>query len=386
MPQLAIQASYGAARHVSFMTLISLQVKLCTNIGKDLRSSDSKSTGQRMSGIISKLFARVIKAEETEISPFSRQDFDMPNVLKVIENSLAKCIEVCSGSSSAFINWTSYNSSYMSPCIALIDTLVHHVLDAKNNQGKLNDLSKALADSGLGENSLTSKFFNDACLKIGISPLHSNQITSNTKLYDVDYLSELIFTVGGAQDGQERLNAMADLREYLDAHKDIDIEAHLSGVSSPFRRYILDQLKSPFRPLLTPSERSLFSGIESSSSAAQLSSQSILSEWSQSNMSMSQKLRHLKNKINAAEATANSSMSDQADNPLPNLSNEEMYKAIPEPSGPVSSLRQRLAAATERAKVRSPEPSKDVSRPSSAAGNAAALRARLESVKRMSRN
>jgi hypothetical protein len=360
-------------------------------MGNDLRSSDSKSTGQRMSRIISKLFSRVIKAEETEISPFSRQDFDLSSVLKVVENSLLKCIEVCSvddsiGSSTAFIDWDSYHSSHMSPCIASIDTLVHHVLHAKNNQGQLNELSNLLTVSGLGENSFTAKILNESCLKIGIPPLNSRQTTSVDKLYDVNYLSELIFTVGGAQDGQERLHAMDDLREYLDAHKDIDIEAHLSGVSSPFRKYILDQLKSPFRPLLTPSERSLFSGIESSSSAAQLSSHSVLSDWSQSNMSMSQKLRHLKNKINAAEATANSSRSDQVETPLPNIQDDEIYQASPDPPGPVSSLRQRLAAATERAKVRSPEPSKDVSRPSSAVGNAAALRARLESVKRMSRN
>ena len=57
---------------------------------------------------------------------------------------------------------------------------------------------------------------------------------------------------------------MGDLREYDEAHKDIDIESHLSGVSGPFRKNILEQLRSPFKPLISPSERSLVSGIDSS--------------------------------------------------------------------------------------------------------------------------
>jgi hypothetical protein len=108
----------------------------------------------------------------------------------------------------------------------------------------------------------------------------------------------LIFSVGGAEDDQDRVDAMNDLREYLDAHKDIDIESHLSSVSVPFRKYILEQLRSAFRPLLTPSERSLMSGVESTASAVHSSSRSVMSEWSKGNMAMSEKLRYLKNKIN----------------------------------------------------------------------------------------
>jgi hypothetical protein len=92
--------------------------------------------------------------------------------------------------------------------------------------------------------------------------------------------------------------------------------------------------------------------------------------------------------MKAAEATANSVKGaveeDPASSPPPRAPQYNTYETSPEPSGQVSSLRQRLAAATERAKMRSPEPPEDRLRPSSAVGNAAALRARLESVKRSS--
>jgi hypothetical protein len=338
-----------------------------------------------MSRIISKLFSRVIKAEESEISPFSRNDFDLSSVLKLIEHSLSKCKDINDAGSGVFHELPSFDTSNMAPLITLIDTFVHQMLRAKYQQGKLNDFLNTLDISGLGRGSLTGKILDDGCQKLGIGPIYDPQTRPNTKSYDVDYLSELIFTIGGAQDGQERFDAMTDLRDYLDAHKDIDIETHLSGVSSPFRKYILDQLKSPFRPLLTPSESSFLSGIESSGSGVHTSSHSLISDWSQGNMTMSQKLRYLKNKISAAEATASTVKSDTVQSPLPTLTNEP-FDHSPESPGQSSSLRQRLAAATERANLRSPEPINDTIRPSSAIGNAAALRARLESVKRMSRD
>jgi hypothetical protein len=107
-------------------------------------------------------------------------------------------------------------------------------------------------------------------------------------------------------------------------------------------------------------------------------------------MSMSEKLRYLKSKINAAEVS-HSKAHDLVENsegpPSPPRQPYKTYESSPEPTGQgVSSLRQRLAAATERAKMRSPEPLINEKRPSSAVGNAAALRLRLESVRGINRD
>lgn len=344
-----------------------------------------------MSRIVTKLLARVIKAEENEIVPFSMKEGQWGLLFATIEEVMVKCNALSpqppSGADSTLVSdLDSFSGDHMAPCIEAVKTFVHHVLTAKSKQGKLMELRNILEKSGIVESSFTGKLFSECCKSIGISPIYGPssrnfQQSPSKKTYDDDYLSELIFAVGGAEDDDDRIDAMDDLREYVNAHKDIDIQSHLSGVSAHFRKYILDQLNSPFRPLLSRSERSMFSGVDS---VARLSStKSVISEWSESNMSMSNKLRILKSKINAAEANANSLPQPEPSSPTKTTKKEFNTAPLsPEPSGQMSSLRQRLAEATVRANARSPEPVKGISRPSSATTNAAALRARLESVRR----
>ncbi len=97
-------------------------------------------------------------------------------------------------------------------------------------------------------------------------------------------------------------------------------------------------------------------------------------------MPMSNKLKILKSKINAAEANANS-LNQSVSSPPPSLEEHKIAPSSPELPGNMSSLRQRLAEATVRANARSPEPVRGKPLPSSATTNAAALRARLESAR-----
>jgi hypothetical protein len=266
--QLAIQASYGASRYISLQTLISLQLKLCSSAELTFDQNDTKTTSHRMSRIVTKLLARVLKAEMNEIVPFSMKEAHWTNLLGAIEEVLKKCnslsLQPSGADSSRISDLDSYNGDHMAPCKDAASTFVHHVLTTKNKQGKLMELRNILEKAGCGESSYTGKMFSASCKTIGISPLFGPsgipQHYPIAKTYDDDYLSELIFAVGGAEDDNDRVDAMDDLREYVDAHKDIDIQSHLSGVSGHFRKYILDQLRSPFRPLLRKSERSLFSG------------------------------------------------------------------------------------------------------------------------------
>jgi len=296
----------------------------------------------------------------------------------------------------------------MGPCKEMMNSFAKHILKAKNSQGKIDELRQTFDEAGLHSTSQAGIAFSTCCQEQGLAPLFKTTSLppiDPSASYDVDYLSELIYAVGGAEEDCGRVDAMEDLRDYLDAHKEIDIEAHLSGVSAPFRKYILEQLKSPFRNLMTKSDRSLLSGF-SSAPAAPGSSRSVVSEFSEGKMSMSEKLRFLKNKINATEARLSNSETGAVDGSGPLSTSTpgpasippitfksptaEVKPAVkiqstsPEPNSAMSSLRQRLAAAAVRANAKSPEAVISAQRPSSAVGNAAALRARLNSVKRMS--
>uniref|UniRef100_A0A7S3Q8W0 TOG domain-containing protein n=1 Tax=Chaetoceros debilis TaxID=122233 RepID=A0A7S3Q8W0_9STRA len=416
--KLAIQASYGAKRHISIQTLISLQMKYCLSSDPSTPSDENTSSAHRMSRIITKLFSRVIKAEENEMTPFSSSHFDLGPVLKAMDKVLIRCQAQWTSASTITSAVTSIGSAldsyspddYMGPCKEMMNSFAKHILKSKTSQGKIDELRKIFDEVGLHSTSQAGISFSTCCQEQGLAPLFKTTslppIDPSTS-YDVDYLSELIYAVGGAEEDCGRVDAMEDLRDYLDAHKEIDIEAHLSGVSAPFRKYILEQLKSPFRNLMTKSDRSLLSGF-SSAPAVPGSSRSVVSEFSEGRQSMSEKLRFLKNKINATEARLSNSETGAvpvvASGPLftstpgptsvPPITFESpasevkpavtIQSASTEPNSAMSSLRQRLAAAAVRANAKSPEAAISTQRPSLAVGNAAALRARLNSVKRMS--
>merc|ERR1739844_19179 len=119
------------------------------------------------------------------------------------------------------------------------------------------------------------------------------------------------------------------------------------------------------------------SGLTHSTGIPDSGGRSMASDWNDRNIS--DKLQFLKSKINAAEATAKSviSTNDGVQSPIQANGNQ----GSPRPSKTVSSLRQRMAAATERSNAKSPDMMQS-QQSSPAMGNAAALRDRLETVKR----
>ena len=142
--QLAIQASYGASRYISLQTLISLQLKLCSSAELTFDQNDTKTTSHRMSRIVTKLLARVLKAEMNEIVPFSMKEAHWTNLLGAIEEVLKKCnslsLQPSGADSSRISDLDSYNGDHMAPCKDAASTFVHHILRTKNKQGKLMEL------------------------------------------------------------------------------------------------------------------------------------------------------------------------------------------------------------------------------------------------------
>jgi hypothetical protein len=384
-------------RHISLTTLISLQLRLCSSIDHDNFSQEQITNTQRMSRIITKLFSRVIKAEESEMAPFSSRQTNVEAILVGVEKFLKECNSI-SGSVAHSTDGSTLtdpaslrDADKLAPCHDMIHTLVLQLIKAKNSQDSMQELKHELGNNGLHHSTFTGRLVDSCCSELGLTPIYdveSIPSKSESKSYDPDYLSELIYAVGRAGDDDDRVASMDDLRDYLDAHQEIDVESHLSGVSASFRKYILDQLRSPVRVIASAGSHSVQS-MGTLFSSRNVSNRSAGSDFSESNsqMSMSEKLRYLKSKINAAEATAQSAMGSSSVASTSSTNNTHATnQSLPMASSSqgVSSLRQRLAAATERANAKSPLKARDFDiHPSSALANAASLRARLESVRRL---
>jgi hypothetical protein len=386
-------------RHISLTALISLQLRLCSSIDHDNSSQEQITNTQRMSRIVTKLFSRVIKAEESEIAPFTSRQTNVEAILMGVEKNLIQCNSISdsvvhSTDGSALTDPASLRDAAdkLAPCHDMIHTLVLQLIKAKNSQDSMQELKSELENNGLHYSTFTGRLVASCCTELGLTPIYDvDAISSNTKSnsYDPDYLSELIYAVGRAANDDDRVASMDDLRDYLDAHQEIDIKSHLSSVSAPFRKYILDQLRSPVRNIASEGTRSMQSN-GSLLTSQNMSNRSAGSDFSESNsqMSMSEKLRYLKSKINAAEATAQSAMGSSSVASASNTrytSSTNYNIPVSSSSQGVSSLRQRLAAATERANANSPLKSREfdgLGRPSSVSANTASLRARLESVRR----
>ena len=154
----------------------------------------------------------------------------------------------------------------------------------------------------------------------------------------------------------------------------------MSSLSAPFRKYLLSELKSPFRPPLSSASRSMLSGYASSKGGGFGSLRSFTSD--DTSRSMSEKLQYLKSKINTAEATAQTAISSAPLSQTHSLLNSQSFE-----SSSAMSLRQKLAAASEKRTALMENKPNGTGRPSfesSAIGNVAAVRARLlETVRRM---
>ncbi len=395
--KLAIQATHGVKRDVSFQSLMSLQLQFCIGAREqNVPASDLSNAYHRMSRIITKLFSRVLKAETNEINPFER-GFDLDAVMRTLENVLSQSqtpgtAHSVRSDTSDLTDLDSLAGDKMAPCRSMCNTFMMDLLKAKNAQNKTADLKVSLRKHGYITETYAGKLFVSCCNELGleslVSPLKADSSPKTPSVsYDSDQLSELIFAVGDAEEDEDRVNAIDDLRDFMDGNPGIDLESHLSGLSEPFRKYIMEQMRSPFRPSLRQSERSLLSGFSSVRyPGSESSPNNAGSEANGEQMSMSEKLRYLKSKINAAEESAQSFIQPGSTN-LPQPPAPEKPSS-PTTSNSFSSLKQRLAAASEKRAYLSP-PTVDANRnnnmqfESAAMGNAAILRARLESVKRM---
>jgi hypothetical protein len=381
--KLAIQASYGAKRNIAFQSLISLQLQFCTaNVKHDIK--ESKNTNNRMSRIVTKLFTRVLSAEDGNSDPFSTVQFDMVSMFASLEDTCSKGRSfLASGNFSTDL----LNDERMSPFSTMVESLIDHIVKTKHQGNKLHEINDAFDQLEMRDDSFSKRMYSASCTKHQITEVKKQESSQNS-----EYLSELISAVGDANGEKSRAQAIDKLRNYLSLHPSIAIEPHLNDLSAPFQKYLIDQIKRDKYPSTAESSRSMLSGF--SSRALSMTDLSVDGSVDDTNkQSVSEKLRSIKSKINAAEATANSVLQNAESSlsptsPMSTRSSEYRMRRNESTNGSSSRLRERLAAANEKrgenGKVGgSPPTNNKGSFESSVYGNAAALRARLESVRRM---
>ena len=364
--KLAVQASTGSCRHVSLQALMALQQQLML---QETETPNDTAFNRRISRIVTKLFGKVIKAEQGEVDPFSSATVDIEALICALEDMLVSVYEDPRAA-------TTQNEDARSTCESMATVLLQAMTSSRGSVDIRDIMSELEMDSTSHLSSLMDSVTPQAMNDLLPSSSQIPASSSPSKHASSKDVASLVSAVASSKDGLDRDVAVNNLRRHREQNGDEELNAHLSEVSATFRMFVLQHLND-----IPPSTSTSMSPmIESTSSSAD------------DRMAVSERLRNLRSKLNATEsatiqafqplnATAPPSPHSRPHS-IPSSPRRAQSSKIPPPKAAtpskdksVSSLRQRLAAAQEsRAKV-------DEGPAKSASGHAAALRARLEAVK-----
>jgi hypothetical protein len=329
------------------MSLMSLQLDL----GFDTEGDANAVFNSRLSRVVTKLFARVVKAEEGTPIPFSSSVVDTEAVLCCLEDTLVACDDA------------EREGRYGDGVAAsrnLVKVLIVAMLKAR---GGPTSIVNELEELGISPDSSSLGNLVTSCAEELNLPAASSPRTAHREHPDV---ATLVAAVGRSQEGPERDADVSALRSHTETYGDDQLNAHLNDVSAAFRAFILQQLsENPANP-----------GGDTSKAS-----------------SMSERIKNLRSKLNASEADNEEPVkSVQASSSvhrtgLPQPSPSKLPKttsAEPQPGvASVRAFRDRLASAQVKRTTVGDET--EVVQPTVAVGGrAAALRARLQAVKNQS--
>jgi cytoskeleton-associated protein 5 len=383
--KLAVQAATGAQRHTSLLALMALQqqISLIVNNGTSL---EEETFNGRLSRVLTKLFMRVVKAEESNADPFSNNDFDLEAVLCGTEDFLSACKAASECRPMEMVT----------ACRDMITKLAEALLKNRGSSA----LCGILEDLELLETAeMVAAMTSVADVPIQDEPIQSAPSSSSddactgtfSSINNPNSISSLVSALANVKTETERAVALEALREYEQQYGDGDLQAHLQQVSPAFREFI---------------ERQMSGTTENAMDGDQ-----------QESGSMSERLRQLRTRLAVTEAAVNTAVTMEEITPAvpPSLvgapatsppESPETQDAVPTDLGapttfaassriptkpsrlaqpspsklPISvasqQLRQRLAASAQIRDGMSP-----LKNPSSPMSRAAALRARLEAVK-----
>jgi len=360
---------------------------------------DIAAFNSRLSRVVTKLFGRVMKAEEGGPNPFSPDVLDMEALLCSIEDFLVACNEMKHDSA---VNMRDAIDASNDMIKMLVSSIIKAHGGTSYMRGLMNELEIDPQSSTLGSvvclcereaEGSESEHFEDAqqealTVESSKAPPSSTPVKAPSK--DV---ATLVSALASAPQGPDRDGALEALRSYNAAHGEEELNAHLAQVSSPFRSFVEEQIgEDP-------------SGPQKRASAS-------------TGGSMSERLRNLRSRLQVTEVAVHNTVEVTPSHQVIPLRRETIVPVsnipsptkIPSPpkrasrlsqpspsklvrpsppkipgiaaSSTSQSLRERLAAAQESRKTGS-EPT-TAAAASTSSGRAAALRARLEAVKKPS--
>jgi len=368
---------------------MTLQLQLNLNEGgEELSEEEDGVFTHRLSRVVTKLFARVIRAEEGTGNPYTHEQLDMEALLCAAEDYLLVCQR-------AEEEGTAPSAEAVEICTDMVKSLIISILDSHGNSELLRRYMQNAdirpTDSAFGEmlsaceDELGLSLSNRPPTEIEVtsSPNSSNPRQPRTPSRDV---AQLVSKLGSAQAGEERQAALEEIRRYKSANGDEEIRAHLQQLSGPFREFIEEQLNE-----VNDSDKPNVTGTGTSS--------------------VSERIRNLRSRLQVTEMAVQNAVEEKSGSPPLDSTGTAAPARTLSPSGRSGSAKpqSRLAAPTP-SRLASPPPSKlptpishsRVSGASNASSSqalrerlaarregdsttrAAALRARLEAVKQQS--
>ena len=360
-----------------------------------LESFDEETTAfnSRLSRVVAKLFARVVKAEEGGSNPFSPEVLDTEALLCAMEDLLVACQQAGDIASPEMLE-------SIDTCNDMVRMLVLSIIkahgDASFVRTLLDDLGVDTHSSALGllistceEEAADSE--SEVWLDAREDPLPVEAAIALPTERPSNDVATLVSDLGSAQQGPVRDAALDALREHIATHGKEELNAHLAQVSSPFRSFIEGELgpdPSPEKSKLLQRSGSSMSerlrNLRSRLQATELAVQTVVDEKPAEPPAVIEPKRESPvSKIPSptkipSPARYSSKLSQPSPSKLAQPSSSKIAALGASSSSSSQTLRERLLAAQDSRKA---ESQSSTTGESTASGRAAALRARLDAVK-----
>jgi hypothetical protein len=347
-----------------------------------------------MSRVVTKLFARVIRAEEGVAPAYSPGDVDMESLICIMDDTLVACDR-------AEEENVTILPDAIESCREMTKSLVESIVKTYDGPDglyeQMDDLGIDSVTSELGKliASCTGPLQQDSSRSPDTVPPRPRS-DANTG----PSVSVLVSSFVNAKESEERDNALDALRRYKKEHGESDLKAHLDQVSPAFRAFLEEQLgalkedESPEKPSLEKAGsmsqrlRSLRSRLEGKELQVQTEiTETTSSAHAASSPSPSLSLvSHAAASSHVVDRTAPSPTSSSSQRaasprrssgiPSPSLRSSRLTQPSPSRLPQPTTFRERLAASGS---AQAPSPTAGDS--PDASHRAAALRARLEAIR-----
>lgn len=214
------------------------------NVQQELKECNDSYDDQfrsRLSRVIVKLFARVVKAEESVGDPYVHGRIDMEALICSLEDILA-------------CNENSIPSEAKDVSIDMIKSLLQSILNVQGSAASVRGLMEELGidpiASALGKLIIQCDGDRDDEAMVDSESVRQNATNIvPMKMTPSKDVASLVSRLGCAPPGAEREAALASIRAYKLEYGDKELDTHLQQLSGPFRDFIVEQIYRDPSPL-----------------------------------------------------------------------------------------------------------------------------------------